>query len=105
MSRLTTEADKIIRTITLDGLVALHKINQDQQLKPQVISLLSDILHISESQITRSAGGVTSMDSMINSAVNQSFYRGRISVAALLNALIQKSSAELERREEMKKRK
>lgn len=103
--RKSIEAEKIIKELPKETLIALHKINNDSELSSQFVLLLTNLLKISETQIVKMAGGINSLDSMISNSVNQSFYRGRISLAALLHVLIKKSSAELERREESKKRK
>lgn len=103
--KIPTEATLMIKSLPMDQLVTLHKINKDKKLKQEVVNILREILEQSRTKIARSAGGVNSLDSLIANGVNQSFYRGRISAVTLLNALITKSSDEVERREEEGKRK
>ena len=102
--RKTTEAIQILKNSPMTRLMALNKINKDDDVKKELVGLLSEILRLSESAIARSAGGVSSMDTMIDNAVNQSFYRGRISLAVLVNAVIENSSAELEKRDNKKRK-
>jgi hypothetical protein len=103
--RKSTEAMQILKNSTMERLAFLNKINKDEGMKKEARALLGELLHLAETFIARSAGGVNSLDTMIDASVNQSFYRGRISLAVLMNALIENSSAELEKREELKRRK
>ena len=103
--RKNIEMTLILKNSTMDRLSALNKINKDDGMKKEMRALLGALLHLAETSIARSAGGVSTLDTMIDASINQSFYRGRISLAVLINALIENSSAELEKREELKRRK
>lgn len=99
MARKVSEATIILRNSTKERLSFLHKLNQDDELREGMKSLLNEILHTSEAKIARSAAIARSIDEMISISISQAFDKGRISSSVLIWTLIANASKELESRE------
>ncbi len=94
-----TEAILILKNIEAKHVKALYELNQKNELVEPVLQVLDMLKNMDMKKILDSAGGVASMDSMINNSIEQSFRRGRISLAVLFRALLINAEKEMEQRE------
>lgn len=104
MAVKSTEVSLILRNSPLERIIAFNQINKDDKLRNELVGFLNEILASSEAKIARSAGVARSVDQLVDIGIDQAFDKGRISMAVLLHSLIKNSPAELEHREELKKR-
>ena len=81
----------------------MYELAQKPKLLEPIFELLDSIKQMDMKKILDKAGGVASMDTMIDNAVEQSFRRGRISLSVLFRALVINAEKEMERREHAKK--
>ena len=103
MAKKLTEAILILRSIDSKYVMALYELAQNQKILNPILEVLSSIKQMDVKKILDKAGGVSSMDSLIDNGVEQSFRRGRISLAVLFRALVINAEKEMERREHAKK--
>jgi len=97
------EAQLILKSIDSKYVKALYEFNNQTILVETILELLDSVKQMDLKKILDSAGGVYSMDKMIDNAVEQSFRRGRISTSVLFRALLFNAEKEMERREHLKK--
>lgn len=95
-----TEATQLLKTMPTEVLASLSKIERDPQIFGALRVVLESLLKDSQNKIVLSAGGVVSMDTMVDASINQSFYRGRVAMAVLINSLIKSAPDYLEKRGE-----
>jgi 2-hydroxy-3-keto-5-methylthiopentenyl-1-phosphate phosphatase len=96
------EAQLILKSIESKYVLALYELNKNTKLVEPILELLDSIKQMDLKKILDSAGGVYSMDKMIDNAVEQSYRRGRISTSVLFRALLINAEKEMERREHQK---
>ena len=96
------EAQLILKSIDSKYVIALYELNKNNKVVEPILELLDSVKQMDLKKILDKAGGVSSMDSMIDNAVEQSFRRGRISTSILLRALLINAEKEMERREHVK---
>lgn len=95
-----TEATQLLKTMPTEILASLTKIERDKDLYGALRLVLESLLKDRERKIVDSAGGVVSMDTMVDASINQSFYRGQVAIMVLLNSLIKNAPDYLEKRGE-----
>lgn len=96
--RKPTEADQLLRTMPTDVLASLARVEKDKQLFDSLRLILDSLLKDRQKKIVDSASGVISMDTMIDISINQSFYRGQVAMAVLINSLVKNAPEYLEKR-------
>lgn len=94
-----TEAKLILRSIDSAHVGALYEFFKNKKVVEPIFALLDGIKNRDAKKIIDSAGGVSSMDSMINNSSEQSFRRGRISFSVLFRALVINAEEEMVKRE------
>lgn len=87
---------------TAKQVAALYELSKKKEVNEPIFELLSILVNREKDTILRMAGGINSLDTMINNSVEQSFRRGRISLAVLFHALVINAEKEMERRERRK---
>lgn len=97
-----TEAILIIKNIDSSQVKALYELYKNKEVVEPILALMDQVKQMDLKKILDAAGGVNSLDKMIDTSVDQSFRRGRISFSVLLRALLINSEAEMERREAKK---
>ena len=98
-----TEAILILKNIEAKYVKALYDLSENKKLVEPVLEVLDMLKNSDMKKILDSAGGVASMDTLINNSVEQSFRRGRISLAVLFRALLVNAEREMEQRENRSK--
>ena len=93
------EAQLMLKSIDSKYVLALYELSKNKVVIEPILELLDSIKQMDLKKILDGAGGVYSMDKMIDNAVEQSFRRGRISTSVLFRALLINAEAEMERRE------
>ncbi len=99
------ELVNIVRALDISIVAGLAKIAQDPDTSGALVFVLNAMHGEDSKKIVRNAGGVVSMDTMVNNVVDSSFYRGRISLGVLIKALIINSPHYLEVKAEQKPKK
>lgn len=94
-----TEANLILKNIESKYVKAFYELNQRKDLVDPILEVMDMLKNMDMKKVLDSAGGVNSMDTMINNSVEQSFRRGRISLAVLFRALLINAEKEMEQRE------
>ncbi len=95
-----TEATQLLKTMPTEILAALSRIEKDKDAYNSLRLVLDSLLKDRQKKIVDSASGVVSMDSMIDVSINQSFYRGQVAMAVLVNSLIKNAPDFLDKRGE-----
>lgn len=103
--KTSPELRNFLKALDKETLAAIADLYRDTKKMDALLSILRLVKDTDEARIVRAAGGIVSMDTMVNNSVNQSFYRGRISLAVLINTIIKLSGDELEKRESSSKKK
>lgn len=96
------EAQLILRGVESKYVMALYELNKNKVVVEPILELLDSIKQMDLKKILDMAGGVCSMDSMVNTSVEQSFRKGRISGSVLFRSLLVNAEKEMERREHAK---
>ena len=97
------EAVQLLNKTDLNVLLALAKISRDEKTFNALVKFLDSLVWMDKDKIVKSAGGVNSMDVMIDKSIDQSFYRGRISMAVLIHTVVKNAGVYSEKRMESKK--
>jgi hypothetical protein len=103
MAKKLTEAILILKNVESKHVKALYELSQNKTLSQPVLEVLDMLKNMDMKKILDSAGAVSTMDSMINNSIEQSFRRGRISLAVLFRALLINAEKEMEQRESRSK--
>ena len=98
-----TEAQLILKNIESTQVLALHELFKKKDIVEPIMALMDMIKNMDMKKILDSSGSGRSLDSLIDSANEQSFRRGRISFAVLMRALLINAEKEMEKREAKKK--
>jgi hypothetical protein len=99
---IPNETNQILKQLSVEVLENIASIKRNDKLYQSLRVLLELLLALDNQSIVHAAGGVVSMDSLINNASQQSFYRGRVSMCILLNSLLKLSAEMIETKEEGK---
>lgn len=92
------EAEQILKVISKDQLMAIHKIRGDKDFK-HIVSMLNGIAVLDKDKIVGLVSDVLSTDDAVKKTSKQNFYRGRINLWVLLHSLFLGAEKELEKRE------
>ena len=99
MAKRLTQAVLILRNLDSKLVAGLYELHKNKKVLEPLKDTIQAIKNIAMKKILDKAGGINSLDSMINNSVDQSFSRGRISALVLLYTLIVNAEKEMERRE------
>lgn len=100
--RKTIETTTILKTLPKEVLEGLAVVTRDDKAFKSLTYLLNLVAENDKDKIFRSAGGANSLDSLIDSGVNASFYRGRIASCVLVMSIIKNAARYLDKRSEKK---
>lgn len=84
------------------SLESFYNLNNNKKIVEPFLDFLSFFVNWEADKILKAAGGIVSMDRMIENNINQSYGRGRISTAVLIRALLVNAEKEMEKRERSK---
>jgi hypothetical protein len=102
MARKITQASLILKSLDSKSVGGLYELSKKEELLGPLADVMQYIKNLDMKKILDNAGGVNSLDTMIDRAVDQSFSRGRISAMVLLYTLIKNAEKEMEKRERRK---
>jgi len=102
MARKITQSNLILRSLDSKLVSGLYELSKNTEIMESLKQVMQIIQNVDTKHIVDNAGGVNSMDNLVNAAVDSSFYRGGISRIALLYTLIVNAEKEIEKREAKK---